>query len=412
MILDKETPKIGRRFLAPPRSPQRQARGIAFMLLLPLLLLHLLLCVTLAMRESRARWMPTSVGPAPGAPGGIPRIIHQMYKSKELPDQWKEVPATWASFHPAGEYRYMLWTDEDLRALIEKEYPWLLSTYDSYPFPTQRWDASRYAVLHRYGGLYADLDLHPVASIDSLLHGQTLLLPHTPNIGLTNAVMASTAGHPFMAHALQMLPRYASRWYHVSKHNTVLSSTGSTFVWALHMQWARSHPQEESASLLPAADWGKCSYCDYWRYGGPKSSTPAPPALRMPLIAAKQAVAAADPNASGAAADVKLGAAAPQERQLAWVAPASDGLWHSVLAHGEGSSWHSIDSLLLLIVFCQLDLLVVAAAAGAVLWRTRSRRHALATGVALLSLALLQRSLGVGLFELLIGRPWIWLIMS
>ena len=68
MILDKETPKIGRRFLAPPRSPQRQARGIAFMLLLPLLLLHLLLCVTLAMRESRARWMPTSVGPAPGAP--------------------------------------------------------------------------------------------------------------------------------------------------------------------------------------------------------------------------------------------------------------------------------------------------------------------------------------------------------
>ena len=49
--------------------------------------------------------------------------------------------------------------------------------------------------------------------------------------------MASVAAHPFMGEALRSLPIYAHAWYHLSKHNTVLSSTGSTYVWALFMRW-------------------------------------------------------------------------------------------------------------------------------------------------------------------------------
>ena len=30
-------------------------------------------------------------------------------------------------------------------------------------------------------------------------------------------------GHPFFLEALRQLPRYDSAWYHLSKHNTVLS---------------------------------------------------------------------------------------------------------------------------------------------------------------------------------------------
>ena len=129
--------------------------------------------------------------------------------------------------------------------------------------PASRLPALTLACPPRYGGLYADLDLQPVANVDDLLRGQSLLLPHTPNIGLTNAVMASTAGHPFMDFALRQLPRYSRAWYHISKHNTVLSSTGSTFIWAVHMTWARGHEGMDAARLLPAADWGKCSYCDH-----------------------------------------------------------------------------------------------------------------------------------------------------
>ena len=36
---------------------------------------------------------------------------------------------------------------------------------------TQRWDASRFAILHKYGGVYADLDVEAVERIDPLLAG-------------------------------------------------------------------------------------------------------------------------------------------------------------------------------------------------------------------------------------------------
>ena len=54
--------------------------------------------------------------------------------------------------------------------------------------------------------------LQAVERVDALLEGQQLLLPHTPNVGLTNALMASVAEHPFMSEALRLLPAYAHAW--------------------------------------------------------------------------------------------------------------------------------------------------------------------------------------------------------
>ena len=149
------SPKAGRRMAVhvPPRRTlpclagrvHRIAVGVAVVLLS----LHLLLCVVLAAREWRARWEPADAASAPptGAPGRVPKIIHQMYKTAELPDKWRDVRAAWAALHPADEYTYMLWTDDELRALIASDYPWLLP--GAYPYATQRWDASRLAILHK-----------------------------------------------------------------------------------------------------------------------------------------------------------------------------------------------------------------------------------------------------------------------
>lgn len=63
-----------------------------------------------------------------------------------------------------------------------------------------------------YAGLYVDLDLEPAGKVDAMLRGQQLLLPHTPNIGLTNAMMASTKAHPFFEEVLKQLPNYAHAW--------------------------------------------------------------------------------------------------------------------------------------------------------------------------------------------------------
>ena len=132
----------------------------------------------LAHLEERHRW--GAVPPAPDMAGGpaIPKVIHQMYQSEQLPAQWRNGSAAWKQLHP--DYRYVLWTDASLRELIAAEVPAdAFALYDGYPHATQRWDASRYAILHHHGGLYADLDLRPVRRVDGLLRGQHALLPHT-----------------------------------------------------------------------------------------------------------------------------------------------------------------------------------------------------------------------------------------
>mgnify|MGYP002758846689 FL=1 len=90
-------------------------------------------------------------------PERIPRIIHQTWKTEELPPQWAEVREGCARLMP--DYEYMLWTDAISRQFIEKEYPWFLPTFDAYPYNIQRADAIRYFVLHKYGGVYMDLSL-------------------------------------------------------------------------------------------------------------------------------------------------------------------------------------------------------------------------------------------------------------
>jgi hypothetical protein len=112
--------------------------------------LYLVFCAVLAARERAMSWSPGGPLPGraePGRPGGIPKIIHQMYGTQVLPQEWAEVPAAWKHHHP--DYQYILWTDDTLRNLIANDYPWLLPTYDGYPYDTQRWDASRYALLHK-----------------------------------------------------------------------------------------------------------------------------------------------------------------------------------------------------------------------------------------------------------------------
>eukprot|EP00954_Amorphochlora_amoebiformis_P017194 1317548-Amorphochlora_amoeboformis.AAC.2 len=89
----------------------------------------------------------------------IPKIIHQTYKTDKVPKNWASTPPAWKSAHPGWKYEF--WTDERNRKLIEDHYSWFLPTYDAYPYGIQRSDAARYFILHKYGGVYADLDIQP-----------------------------------------------------------------------------------------------------------------------------------------------------------------------------------------------------------------------------------------------------------
>ena len=74
-------------------------------------------------------------------PAVIPAVIHQTWKTADIPQQWQAARQSCIDMHPT--FRFRLWTDEDARALIARDLPELLPTFDSYLFNIQRADAIR-----------------------------------------------------------------------------------------------------------------------------------------------------------------------------------------------------------------------------------------------------------------------------
>ncbi len=159
----------------------------------------------------------------------IPRSIHRTWRTTEVPPQWTAAAASWRFHHP--EWGYRLWTDSDARALVAAHRPRLLAIYDAYPYSIQRADAFRYVVLYALGGVYADLDLECLRSIEPLLGEHQLVLAREPYEHLQdgkrgfagNAFLASRPGHPLLARVLECLESQRSA---TLTHLDVLHTTG------------------------------------------------------------------------------------------------------------------------------------------------------------------------------------------
>jgi len=136
---------------------------------------------------------------------GVPRIIHQSWKTLEIPETLRGYVASWLRQHPKWEYRF--WSDTDCRELIRLANPGFLAVYDGYEQGVLRADASRYHMLKVFGGVYADLDFEALRPIEPILGNSTLVLGQEPyahvhvvyNISrlVCNALMASKPDHPF-----------------------------------------------------------------------------------------------------------------------------------------------------------------------------------------------------------------------
>lgn len=131
---------------------------------------------------------------------------------------------SWRNFNDDFEYR--LWTDDDNRQLILKHYPWFLKTYDEFPKKIMRIDSTRVFYLHKYGGLYTDLDIECLKPIQGLLGSHDLILARMGDDdsfehSLPNAWMASKPGHPFWLWcAKRMMDSSESWWAQDAEHTT------------------------------------------------------------------------------------------------------------------------------------------------------------------------------------------------
>ena len=79
------------------------------------------------------------------ARGGIPHRLHQTYSSCQLGAQQQTWQASCGTHNPNWEL--LLWTDEANRALVARDFPAFLETYDAYDVTIKRVDAIRYMLL-------------------------------------------------------------------------------------------------------------------------------------------------------------------------------------------------------------------------------------------------------------------------
>lgn len=85
----------------------------------------------------------------------IPKIIHQTWKTCKLDQKLKLFTNTWKEKNPDFEYRF--YNDNKCFKFIHNNYPEYLDLYEDLK-PVERADIFRYLILHKHGGIYADID--------------------------------------------------------------------------------------------------------------------------------------------------------------------------------------------------------------------------------------------------------------
>ncbi|TMW55797.1 hypothetical protein Poli38472_008445 [Pythium oligandrum] len=144
----------------------------------------------------------------------IPWLIHQSWKSVDkIPARFEPWMRSWRELNP--QWQYIFWTDDDNLAIFEHVYPQYLYIAKALSKIALA-DMARYALLHHFGGLYADADFECVQPFGGLHEEYELFLSSEPRAhavllegsdspALCNALMASAPGHPFWVQVLESI---------------------------------------------------------------------------------------------------------------------------------------------------------------------------------------------------------------
>ena len=142
----------------------------------------------------------------------IPKVIHQIFIQfpgsdiKTLHDHptFSECYEKTIQFCNFYGYEHSLWTEASIRALLKKYPHYYEDLYDSFPQPIMRVDLARLLILYEYGGLYLDLDLFPVKSLDDFFENRyELFVKWAGHNDPYNAIMGCSAKHELFEKILE-----------------------------------------------------------------------------------------------------------------------------------------------------------------------------------------------------------------
>jgi len=142
----------------------------------------------------------------------IPKIIHQSApKNKKYWNPlWEKCQRSWRKNFSKREFKYILWSDDDNYDLVKNYYPQYLKLYTSFPYDIFRIDFCRFLYLHRYGGIYADMDMYCYRNFYSTLSDNIFLVESFhPKELVQNSLMISPENNEFWTICLEKILDYA-----------------------------------------------------------------------------------------------------------------------------------------------------------------------------------------------------------
>jgi mannosyltransferase OCH1-like enzyme len=189
----------------------------------------------------------------------IPKIIHQIWSGIDgpLPNPLRKLGETWKACHP--DWQYEFWDNDRMNRFILDCYPQYREAYHRFTYNIQRWDAIRYLILDRMGGMYVDFDSECLEPLDELLEGKTCCFSMEPKshwamynrkFFFNNALMASIPGHPFMKLVVRTVFENVKPVQFTglkAKGDQVMESTGPTMLVNLY----DSYLDKKSIYLIP-----------------------------------------------------------------------------------------------------------------------------------------------------------------
>ncbi len=182
------------------------------------------------------------------------KIIHQVWfgtipnkrKAKKAYESMKLYRNSWKDKNP--EWCHFEWDKNMSENLVRNLYPEHFEMYKKYKYEIQRCDTIRYIILHRYGGIYADMDYYCNRPFDIALekYNNDIYFVQSPNrvIGqdkdhVSNSLMYSKPGHPFWRRLLIEMEIYKSPPIFYTKHLAVMFTTGPGIINRVYSRYKR-----------------------------------------------------------------------------------------------------------------------------------------------------------------------------
>jgi hypothetical protein len=144
---------------------------------------------------------------------GIPKIVHHIAPEDNTNWHpiWTSCYETWKKHFPVPEYQHVMWNDKnDLDIFMKTHYSWAYEAFLKVPLINQKIDIARICILHKFGGIYSDMDFYCLSNFYNKLDASlTNVVEHPPEFvsvcRLQGSLMASPPNSEYLTNAIKLV---------------------------------------------------------------------------------------------------------------------------------------------------------------------------------------------------------------